>query len=139
MIGNHSDLYTQGHFAYDSHKGLGVTTSHLRFGEQKITSMYDITSADYIAVHHPSYLRKFDTLKTIKQGGTVVLNCAWTPEELNAELPESVKSQIAREGASLYTIDATKVAQDAGLGLRINMVMQSCFFHLSEVPNPTAL
>lgn len=133
-IGENTNLYTQGHFAYDSHKGGGVTMSHVRFGPEPIKSEYEICrDADYVACHHSSYIHKFDLLSTAKPGGTFVLNWSWPLHELEQRVPNEVKEQIARLGLNFYTIDATGIAHDTGLGQRINMVMQAAFYHLSGV------
>jgi len=135
MISNATDLYAQGHFAYDSHKGGGVTISHLRFGPSPITSEYEINKdADYIACHHPSYVEKFDhLLEPAKENGIFVLNTNWNAEELTAHLPKRMKQTIAKKNLQFYTIDATKIASDLGLKNRINMIMQAAFFKLSGV------
>ena len=136
-IGDNTDLYTQGHFAYDSHKGGGVTMSHVRFGPKPIKSEYEICrDADYIACHHSSYVHKFDLLKTAKPGGMFVLNWSWPLEELEQRVPNGMKEQIAKNKLQFYTIDATRIAADAGLGQRINMVMQAAFYNLSGVLEP---
>jgi len=133
IIGDNTDMYVQGYFAYDSKKSLGVTMSHLRFGKSPIKSTYLITSADYIACHNPSYVDKYDLLEGIKEGGTFVLNAPWTLEEMEKELPNSLKKTIAEKKLKFYTIDAVKIAKKIGLGGRINMVMQTAFFKLSKV------
>eukprot|EP01062_Namystynia_karyoxenos_P065528 TRINITY_DN5917_c0_g1_i1.p1 TRINITY_DN5917_c0_g1~~TRINITY_DN5917_c0_g1_i1.p1 ORF type:complete len:2055 (+),score=809.41 TRINITY_DN5917_c0_g1_i1:120-6284(+) len=128
-------LFGQAYFNYDSHKENGATTSHLRFGPKPIRSEYMIcTDADYIACHHPSYVRKYDMLGPIKKGGTFVLNCVWdTPEDLDAALPPKVKREIAQNDVQFYVINATKMALDLGLGHRINTIMQAAFYKLSGV------
>jgi pyruvate-ferredoxin/flavodoxin oxidoreductase len=133
IIGDNTDLYAQGYFAYDSKKSGGLTISHLRFGEEPIQSTYLIESADYIACHNPSYVHTYDILENIKEGGTFVLNCHWSPEELNTELPAALRRIIAEKQLKMYIIDAVKIAGKAGLGGRINMIMQTAFFKLSEV------
>jgi len=133
IIGDNTDMYVQGYFAYDAKKSLGVTMSHLRFGKNPIQSTYLITSADYIACHHPSYVDKYDLLEGIKQGGTFVLNCSWSVEEMEEILPNSLKKTIAEKKLKFYTIDAVKIAEQIGLGGRLNMVMQTVFFKLSNV------
>eukprot|EP01065_Artemidia_motanka_P047259 TRINITY_DN7361_c0_g1_i1.p1 TRINITY_DN7361_c0_g1~~TRINITY_DN7361_c0_g1_i1.p1 ORF type:complete len:2051 (+),score=805.57 TRINITY_DN7361_c0_g1_i1:77-6229(+) len=128
-------LYGQAYFNYDSHKENGATTSHLRFGPKPIRSEYMIcTDADYIACHHPSYVRKYDMVTPIKKGGTFVLNCVWeTPEELEGALPPKLRRQLAQEDIQFYVINATKMALDLGLGHRINTIMQAAFYKLSGV------
>ena len=133
-IGANTDLFAQGHFAYDSHKGGGVTMSHLRFGPSPHMPEYEIQQgADYIACGNTSYVRKFDMIKTIKNGGVFVLNTPWDVAQLEEELPLKMKKTIAERNLEFYTIDATKVAKEIGLGQRINTVMQAVFYHLSGV------
>ncbi len=133
IIGDNTDMYAQGYFAYDSKKSGGITVSHLRFGKKPIQSSYLVQTADYVACHNPAYVDKYDLLASIKEGGTFVLNCAWDMEGLNAHLPGSLKRTIAEKGLKFYTIDAVKLAGEVGLGGRINMIMQTLFFKLSEV------
>ncbi len=133
IIGDNTDLYAQGYFAYDSKKSGGITVSHLRFGEKPIRSTYLISEADYIACHKQSYVYQYDLLDGLKKGGTFVLNCKWSKEELNDQLPAKLKKYIAENDIKFYTIDATSIAEEIGLGTRINMVMQSAFFKLAEV------
>jgi pyruvate-ferredoxin/flavodoxin oxidoreductase len=134
IIGDTTDLYVQGYFAYDPKKSGGVTVSHLRFGKTPIHSTYLIDQADYIACHQPSYVNKYDLLEGIKEGGVFVLNAPWvTIEELEEHLPDSLKRVIAEKKVRFYVIDAVKIAEEIGLGGRINMVMQTVFFKLSNV------
>ncbi len=133
IIGDNTDMYVQGYFAYDAKKSAGVTVSHLRFGKNPIKSTYLITNADYIACHNPSYVYKFDLLEGIKENGTFVLNTPWTLEEMQKCLPNSLKKTISEKKLKFYTIDAVKIAEKIGLGGRINMVMQAVFFKLSKV------
>jgi pyruvate-ferredoxin/flavodoxin oxidoreductase len=133
IIGDNTDLYAQGYFAYDSKKSGGVTVSHLRFGKKPIKSTYLIDEADYIACHNQSYVHQYDVLEGLKPKGTFVLNCQWNVEELEENLPTSMKSAIATNDIDFYTIDATKIAEEIGLGNRINMIMQAVFFKLSNV------
>ncbi len=133
IIGDNTDMYVQGYFAYDSKKSGGVTISHLRFGKVPIKSTYLIQTADYIACHNPSYVNKYDLLEGIKQDGTFVLNCSWNLEEIEKHLPNSLKKKIVDKNLEFYTIDAVKIAEQVGLGGRINMVMQTAFFKLSKV------
>eukprot|EP01012_Entosiphon_sulcatum_P043939 TRINITY_DN583_c0_g2_i1.p1 TRINITY_DN583_c0_g2~~TRINITY_DN583_c0_g2_i1.p1 ORF type:complete len:1924 (-),score=325.54 TRINITY_DN583_c0_g2_i1:205-5187(-) len=127
--------YAQGFFVYDSHKENGATISHLRFGSTPIRAAYQIyTHADYVACHHPSYVRKFDLLSTIKPGGTFVLNCPWsTVPELEANLPDRLKRHIADRNIRFFVIPATQLALKLGLGHRINTIMQALFYELSGV------
>ncbi len=133
IIGDNTDMYAQGYFAYDSKKSGGITVSHLRFGKKQIQSSYLVKSADYVACHNSAYVGVYDILADLKQGGTFVLNCPWTTEELEAKLPGSWKRQLATKKAKFYTIDALKIARETGLGNRINMVMQTAFFVSSGV------
>ncbi len=133
IIGDNTDMYVQGYFAYDSKKSGGVTVSHLRFGKIPIKSTYLINNADYIACHNPSYVDKYNLLEGIKDNGTFVLNCAWDLKEMDEKLPYSLKKVIAEKNLDFYTIDAVKIAENVGLGGRINMVMQTVFFKLSKV------
>ena len=133
IIGDNTGMYVQGYFAYDSKKSGGVTMSHLRFGKSPIHSSYLIEKADYIACHQPSYVDKYDLLGGIRDGGTFVLNSPWDLEQMEACLPNSLKRTIAERHLKFYTIDAVKIAEEIGLGGRINMIMQTVFFKLSNV------
>ncbi len=133
IIGDNTDLYAQGYFAYDSKKSGGITVSHLRFGEKPIQSTYLVEIADYIACHNPSYVHQYDLLEGIRPGGTFVLNSPWTVADMEKELPASLKRLIAEKDLKFYTIDAVKIAGEVGLGNRINMVMQTAFFKLADV------
>ncbi len=133
IIGDNTDKYAQGYFAYDSKKSGGVTISHLRFGDTPIHSTYLIDEADYMACHNQSYVYQYDMLKSLKKGGTFVLNTIWNKAELDANLPGEIKKYIADNDIEFYTINATKIAEEVGLGNRINMVMQAAFFKLAEV------
>ncbi|MFV0515890.1 MAG: pyruvate:ferredoxin (flavodoxin) oxidoreductase [Aminipila sp.] len=134
IIGDKTNLYAQGYFAYDSKKSGGVTISHLRFGEHPIQSTYLINQADFVACHNQAYLRQYDMLKDLKKGGTFLLNCMWENEKEIAEhLPAKVKRELAKKNINFYVIDAWKYAGEIGLGSRINMIMQSAFFKLTNV------
>ena len=133
IIGNHTDLYAQAYFAYDSKKSGGVTISHLRFGKNPIRSPYLIDEADYIACHNQSYVHQYDVLKGLKKGGVFVLNCIWNEEELEEHLPATMKQYIAENDIKFYTVNATKIASEIGLGNRINMIMQAAFFKLAAI------
>jgi len=133
IIGDNTDMYAQGYFAYDSKKSGGITVSHLRFGPKPIQSSYLVKTADYVACHNPAYVAKYDLLAGIKDGGTFVLNCPWDLDGLNEHLPASLKRTIAEKKLKFYTIDAVKIAGSVGLGGRINMIMQTVFFKLSGV------
>lgn len=133
IIGDYTDMYAQGYFAYDSKKSGGVTISHLRFGKTPIRSTYLIDEADFVACHNPGYVKLYNVTEGLKKGGTFVLNCPWDDSQLDAELPDSLKRYIAQNNIKFYTIDANKVAVEIGLGSRINMIMQSAFFKLANV------
>ena len=134
IIGDNTDLYAQAYFDYDSKKSGGVTMSHLRFGEKPIKSTYLLDEADYIACHKPAYIHQYDVLEGLKKGGTFLLNCVWSPEELDEKLPANVKRYLAENEINFYTINAVDVAVKVGLGPnRINMVTQSAFFKLANV------
>lgn len=133
IIGDHTDLYAQAYFAYDSKKSGGTTVSHLRFGKAPIKAPYLVNTADYIACHNQAYVDKYNLLSGLKKGGTFVLNCQWEPEELDEKLPDALKRAIHDKEAKFYIIDAVKIAREIGLGSRINMVMQSAFFKLAKV------
>lgn len=133
IIGDHTDMYAQGYFAYDSKKSGGITVSHLRFGKTPIKSPYLINKADFVACHNQSYVFKYNVLEGLKKGGKFLLNTIWGPEELEANLPASYKKFIAENNIEFYTLNAVKIAEEIGLGGRINMIMQSAFFKISEV------
>ncbi|WP_147821857.1 pyruvate:ferredoxin (flavodoxin) oxidoreductase [Salidesulfovibrio onnuriiensis] len=133
IIGDNTDLYAQGYFAYDSKKSGGITVSHLRFGEKPIQSTYLVEIADYVACHNPSYVNQYDLLSGIRPGGTFVLNSPWSVQDMESMLPARLKRQIAENKLKFYTIDAVKIAGEVGLGNRINMVMQTAFFKLADV------
>jgi len=133
IIGDNTDLYAQGYFAYDSKKSGGLTISHLRFGKSPIKSTYLINNADFIACHKQSYVNQYDLLKDLKDGGTFLLNCQWAKDELDEKLPAKMKKYMADHNVNFYIIDATGIAEEIGLGTRINMIMQSAFFKLANV------
>ena len=133
IIGDHTDLYVQGYFSYDSKKSGGFTVSHLRFGQAPIQSPYLIDLADFIACHNPSYVTRYAVAEGIKEGGIFLLNSAWTLEQMENELPASLKNMIAQKKVKFYNIDATRLAKETGMGGRINTIMQSAFFKLSGV------
>jgi len=133
IIGENSDLKVQAYFDYDSKKSGGLTVSHLRFGKKEIRSTYLVSHADYVACHNQSYVHKYDLLQSIKEGGTFVLNTLWDEKELEKNLPDIMKKQIAEKDIKFYTINAIKIADEIGLGNRINMVMQGAFFKLTQV------
>lgn len=133
IIGDKTDLYAQGYFAYDSKKSGGVTRSHLRFGKNPIKSTYLVSNADFIACSVPAYLNQYDMTSGIKKGGKFLLNCVWSKEEAIEKIPNNIKYDLAKAGARLYIINATKLAQEIGLGQRTNTIMQAAFFKLSEI------
>jgi pyruvate-ferredoxin/flavodoxin oxidoreductase len=133
IIGANTGLYVQAYFSYDSKKSGGTTVSHLRFGKKMIKSPYLVYNADYIACHNKSFIYNYDILKGLKKGGSFVLNCPWTMEELEEKLPGSVKKYIIENNINFYTINAIGIASEIGLGNRINMIMQSAFFKLANV------
>ena len=133
IIGDHTDMYAQGYFEYDSKKSGGLTISHLRFGKSPIRSPYLVNHADYIACHNQAYVNQYDLLKGLRKGGTFLLNCQWKPEELEDKLPASMKRYIADNDINFYIINATDIAAEIGLGNRINMICQSAFFKLANV------
>lgn len=133
IIGDNTDMYAQGYFAYDSKKSGGVTISHLRFGKKPIRATYLIDEADYIACHNQAYVEEYDVLAGLKKGGTFVLNTLWNKEELNTHLPAEMKRYLAENEIKFYIINATDLAEEVGLGGRINMIMQTAFFQLANV------
>ncbi|MDR3591106.1 MAG: pyruvate:ferredoxin (flavodoxin) oxidoreductase [Negativicutes bacterium] len=133
IIGDHTDMYAQAYFAYDAKKSGGLTVSHLRFGHAPIQSSYLITKADFIACHNQAYVYQYDVLAGLKPGGKFLLNCLWSPDELEKHLPAAVKRYLAENNIELYTINAVDIAQELGLGGRINMIMQAAFFKLTGI------
>jgi len=133
IIGNNTDQYTQAYFEYDTKKSFGITRSHLRFGEEPILSSYLVKEADFVACHNQSFLGKYDIVSELKPGGTFLLNCRWTPEELEQKLPGEVKRGLAEKQAKLYIIDANTIARNLGLGDHASMVLQAAFFRLADI------
>ena len=133
IIGDHTNMFAQGYFAYDSKKSGGLTISHLRFGKTPIQSPYLIDSADFVACHNASYVTRYDVLEGIKDGGVFLLNSPWTVEDMERELPASMKQTIAKKHIRFYNMDAVKLAREVGMGNRINTIMQSAFFKLAEI------
>jgi len=133
IIGDSTDKYCQAYFAYDSKKSGGVTTSHLRFGDSPIRSPYLVNTPDFVACHVPSYLNKYDMLKGLKQGGTFLLNSIWDAEETKKRLPDHMKKYLAENKIKFYTINATAIAEELGLGTRTNTIMQAAFFKVANV------
>ena len=133
IIGDHTDLYAQAYFAYDSKKSGGVTISHLRFGKTPIKSTYLINKADFVACHNQSYIDKYDMVSDIKPGGTFLLNTIWSVDELDANLPGQVKRYIAENNINFYIINGVKLGEETGMGTRINTILQSAFFKLANI------
>ena len=133
IIGDHTDMYAQGYFEYDSKKSGGVTRSHLRFGPEPIKSPYLVETADFVACHRQAYVNMFDLVDGLKDGGIFLLNTNWTKEELEKELPNSLKKKLAERNAKFYIIDGFKIAAEIGMGERINTIMQSAFFKLADI------
>ena len=132
-IGFVGGKYAQAYFSYDTMKSGGLTQSHLRFGDEPIRSTYLVSSADFVACHAPTYVSKYDLTEDLKEGGTFLLNCPWTVEELEQHLPGKMKRDLARKHANFYIIDAAKLAQQIGLGKRTNNILQGAFFALTKV------
>ena len=141
IIGDHTDKYVQAYFQYDSKKTGGVTISHLRFGDSPIRSTYYVNKADFVACHNPSYVTKgFRMVNDVKPGGAFMINCQWTPEELEHHLNAEAKRYIANNDIKLYTINAIDLAAEIGMGKRTNTILQSAFFTLANViPQDEAL
>lgn len=133
IIGDHTDLYVQAYFSYDSKKSGGVTISHLRFGKTPIKSTYLINKADFVACHNQSYMNKYDIVSDIKPNGTFLLNTVWSAEKLETHLSGQTKRYIARNNINFYTINGIKLAEDTGMGKKINTILQSAFFKLANI------
>jgi len=133
IIGDNTDKYAQGYFAYDSKKSGGLTVSHLRFGDVPIQSTYQIDNSDFIACHKSNYVEIYDVLKGIKEGGTFLLNSPWSVKQMATFIPGDVRKTMHDKKLKFFNIDAVKIAGEAGLGGRINMIMQTCFFKLANV------
>ena len=134
IIGDNTDMYAQAYFDYDSKKSGGVTMSHLRFGHSPIKSTYLIHKANFVACHNPSYVRKYNMVQELVDGGTFLLNCAWDMEGLEKHLPGQVKKFIADHKINFYTIDGVKIGIETGMGpTRINTILQSAFFELTGI------
>ena len=133
IIGDHTPMYAQAYFDYDSKKSGGVTISHLRFGNTPIKSTYLVEKADFVACHSPSYVTKYDMVQDLKDGGTFLLNSEWTPENIAEHLPGQVKRYMAEHNINFYMIDGIKIGREIGLGKRINTVLQSAFFKLANI------
>lgn len=140
IVGEVTDDYVQGYFVYDSKKSGSLTVSHLRFSQQPIRSTYLINSANFIACHHFNYLKKYDVLKDAEQGAVFLLNAPYLTEEVWMQLPQKIQEEIIHKKLKFYVINASKVAKDTGMGSRINSILQTCFFAISNVmPKEQAL
>ena len=133
IIGDHTDLYAQAYFEYDSKKSGGLTISHLRFGKDPIKSTYFISKSNFTACHNPSYVRKYNMVQEVVDGGSFLLNCQWDMQGLEENLPGQMKRYIAEHNINFYTIDGIKIGKEIGLGGRINTILQSAFFTISGV------
>lgn len=133
IIGDNTDMYAQGYFFYDSKKSGGITVSHLRFGSSPITSTYLINKANFVACHNPSYVTKYDMVQDIVPGGTFLLNCIWSPKELDKQLPAKMKKYIAENNINFYTINGIKIAEEVGLPGRASTILQSAFFTIANI------
>ena len=134
IIGDNTDMYAQAYFDYDSKKSGGVTMSHLRFGHSPIKSTYLIRTANFVACHNPAYVRKYNMVQELVDGGTFLLNCPWDMEGLEKHLPGQVKKFIADHNINFYTIDGVKIGIETGMGpTRINTILQSAFFELTGI------
>ena len=133
IIGDNTDMCAQGYFFYDSKKSGGITVSHLRFGSSPITSTYLINKANFVACHNPSYVTKYDMVQDIVPGGTFLLNCIWSPEELDKQLPAKMKKYIAENNINFYTINGIKIAEEVGLPGRASTILQSAFFTIANI------
>ncbi len=133
IIGDNTDKYVQAYFQYDSKKSGGVTISHLRFGDEPIRSAYYVKQADFVACHEASYINKYDMVSDVKPGGTFLLNCQWTDEELEVRLPGNVKRYLAKNDIHFYICDAVDIANKLGLGKKMNTVLQAAFFKLANI------
>ncbi|MDY4739984.1 MAG: pyruvate:ferredoxin (flavodoxin) oxidoreductase [Alloprevotella sp.] len=133
IIGDNTDKYCQAYFSYDSKKSGGFTCSHLRFGDTPIRSTYQIKTPNFVACHVQAYLHMYDVLRDLRDGGTFLLNTIWEGEELAKNLPNNVKRYFAEHNITVYYINATKIAQEIGLGNRTNTILQSAFFRITEV------
>ncbi len=133
IIGDHTDMYAQAYFAYDSKKSGGVTVSHLRFGKTPIKSTYLVNQADFVACHNQSYIDKYNMVQDIKPGGTFLLNCQWTKDEVANYLPGQVKKYLADNNIKFYIINGVDIAREIGLGNRTSTVLQSAFFKLAKI------
>ncbi len=133
IIGDHTDMYAQAYFDYDSKKSGGITQSHLRFGKKPIRSTYLVKKADFVACHKQEYVNMYDMVSDLKNGGTFLLNTEWSADEIEANLPADMKKALATKNAKFYVINGTQIAKEIGLGNRINTVLQAAFFKLANI------
>lgn len=133
IVGDYTDMYTQAYFEYDTKKSYGITKSHLRFSKTPIHSTYLVECADFVACHNEGYIKKYDMVQQVRPGGTFLLNCEWSGEELETHIPGQVKRYIAENNINFYTINAYKLARDLGLGNKANIILQAAFFKLSNI------
>ncbi len=133
IIGDNTDKYVQAYFQYDSKKSGGVTISHLRFGDEPIRSTYYVKQADFVACHKAPYIGKYYIVEDVKKGGSFLLNCPWTDEEMEEKLPGNVKRYLAQNDIHFYVCDAENIARELGLGKRMNTVLQAAFFKLAKI------
>ncbi|MEA5084034.1 MAG: pyruvate:ferredoxin (flavodoxin) oxidoreductase [Lachnospiraceae bacterium] len=133
IIGDHTDMYAQAYFSYDSKKSGGITQSHLRFGKKPIRSTYLVKTANFVACHKQEYVNLYDMHSELNPGGKFLLNTEWTTEELNEKLPAAMKQYFAKNNIKFYTINGTQIAKEIGLGNRINSVLQAAFFKLANI------
>ena len=133
ILGDYANMYSQAYFEYDAKKSFGVTKSHLKFSKTPIRGSYYVKSGDIIACHCQSYMKQYDIVEELKEGGKLLLNCTWSKDDLNTELPSKVRRMLYNKHARLYTINATAIAQELGLGSHTNTVLQAAFFKISEL------
>jgi len=133
IINEATENYAQAYFEYDSKKSFGITKSHLRFSSHPINSTYYVKQADFVACHNQSFMAQYDIVDEVRPGGTLLLNCGWSPEELDSKLSAKVRRAIAEKNVNLYIINATRIADELGLGNHTNTVLQSAFFALMKV------
>ena len=133
IIGENTKLFTQAYFVYDSKKSGGLTQSHLRFGPKEIRKPYLVSTADFVACHNASYLDKYDMAKDLREGGVFLLNCGYDAEGMEKHIPAAMKRELARKRVRFYTIDATRIAREIGLGNRSNAILQAAFFKLAGI------
>lgn len=133
IIGDHTEMYAQAYFSYDSKKSGGITQSHLRFGKKPIRSTYLVKTANFVACHKQEYVHLYDMVSELQDGGTFLLNTEWKAEELSSKLPSKMKRQLAQKQIQFYIINGTDIAKEIGLGNRVNTVLQAAFFKLANI------